>query len=347
MNIQSLPWFKFGHDAYLISEFKAQASAAAKAAYLDLLCYAMKQSPALSIPNCDEVLAGWASLTLNAWQQIKDLVLSQFSLNQDDNRYYSPMLVELYSSPSNSTELTPHNSGELHQIKKRSSGAERMAKKRERDKLKASQQAQCDANVSQNTVTCDTDVTHQASPVTAPSVTLGGKGGDLELRLENLDKNVVVVNTDVLTKQSVTSRHNVPQTQTTTFCMHFDFKVEPNELEPFMAKLNVPMAKHTSSTLNHFVAHYLPKNFKNTRDEWIYQYAKWLQREKEMPVDNLPSQSAKLAAAFIQPVKPLWETMAEQKAQRQAEATSKKPEQLAAADAAFSEIKKKLGLKAA
>ena len=75
MNIQSLPWLKFAHDAYLVSEFKAKASAAAKAAYFDLLCFAMKQSPALSLPNCDEVLAGWASLTLEAWQQIKHLSL--------------------------------------------------------------------------------------------------------------------------------------------------------------------------------------------------------------------------------------------------------------------------------
>lgn len=50
MNIQSLPWFKFAHDAYLVSEFKAKANAFAKAAYLDLLCYAMKQTPALSLP---------------------------------------------------------------------------------------------------------------------------------------------------------------------------------------------------------------------------------------------------------------------------------------------------------
>ena len=53
------PRFKFAHDAYLVSEFKAKANAFAKAAYLDLLCYAMKQTPALSLPNDDNVLAGW------------------------------------------------------------------------------------------------------------------------------------------------------------------------------------------------------------------------------------------------------------------------------------------------
>ena len=349
MNIQNLPWFKFGHDAYLISEFKAQASAAAKAAYLDLLCYAMKQSPALSLPNCDEVLAGWASLTLNAWQQIKDLVLSQFRLNQDDNRYYSPMLVEFYSEANHETN-TP-----AQQKRQRSSSAERVARHRTKHKQSnadVTPPVTLDVTLSNANVTPVT-VTSNAN-VTPSNVTLGGKGGDLELRLENLEKEVVV-NKDFVTKQSVTPCNAVtPKSvtqQTTTFCMHFDFKVEPNELEPFMAKLDVPMTKHTSTTLNHFVAHYLPKSYQNTRDEWIYQYAKWLQRQKETPmdktVDNLSPQPTKLAAAFIQPVKPLWETMAEQKAQRQAEVTAKNPEQLAAADAAFTEMKKKLGLKAA
>lgn len=350
MNIQSLPWLKFAHDAYLVSEFKAKASAAAKAAYFDLLCFAMKQRPALSLPNCDEVLAGWASLTLEAWQQIKHLVLSQFCLNQDDNRYYSPMLVELYSEANHETN-TP-----AQPKRQRSSSAERVARHRAKHKQSNADVTSsvthhvtpsCNADVTPKTVTCNANVTPS-------NVTLGGKGGDLELRLENLDKEVVV-NKDFVTKQSVTPCNAVtPKSvtqQTTTFCMPFDFKVEPSELEPFMAKLDVPMTKHSSTTLNHFVAYYLPKNFKNTRDEWIYQYAKWLQREKETPVDKSMDNSlpkpTKLAAAYIQPVKPLWETLAEQKAQRQAEATAKNPEQLAAADAAVAEMKKKLGLKAA
>lgn len=351
MNIQNLPWFKFGHDAYLISEFKAQASAVAKAAYFDLLCYAMKQSPALSLPNCDNVLAGWASLTLDAWQQIKDLVLSQFSLNQDDNRYYSPMLVELYSEANHETN-TP-----AQQKRQRSSSAERVA--RHRAKYKQSNADVTPPVTHDVTPPCNTDVTPQTvtsnATVTPVTVTLGGKGGDLDLRLENLEKEVVV-NKDFVTKQSVTpcnavTPKSVTQHTTTKFCMPFDFSIQPSELEPFMVKLDVPMTKHTSTTLNHFVAHYLPKSYQNTRDEWIYQYAKWLQREKETPVDKSMDNSlpkpTKLAAAYIQPVKPLWETMAEQKAQRQAEATAKNPEQLAAADAAVTEMKKKLGLKAA
>ena len=189
MNIQSLPWLKFAHDDYMFN-FRLTASPLAKAAFLDLLCLSMKQTPALSIPNDDKAL--------KRWQKIKDAVLSQFSFNQDSNRYYSPMLVELYSSPSNSTELTPHNSGELHQIKKPSSSAERVANHRARvkeEQAKAKALAEMQAvtadvtppvtvNVTPSNVTCNADVT--ASNVTCNEKTLhlGGKGGDLDLKLD-------------------------------------------------------------------------------------------------------------------------------------------------------------------
>lgn len=341
MNIQSLPWLKFAHDAYLVSEFKAKASAVAKAAYLDLLCYAMKQTPALSLPNDDNVLANWASLALEAWLQIKELVLSQFSLSQDDNRYYSPMLNELYNE-ANTEHYSPAPQ------KQRSSSAERVA--RHRAKQKALQVTSDVTPTSNATVTppCNTNVTPQTvtsnANVTPVTVTMGGKGGDLELRLENLEKEVVV-NKDFVTKQSVTPCNAVtPQQTTTRFNMPFDFKIEPNELEPFMVKLEVPLTKHTSTTLNHFVAHYLATDFKNTREQWVYQYAKWLEREKQQPADNSPTTHIKSASEFIQPVKPLWETLAERKAQR--ESSAPKTETQAAA-LALAQIKKTVGLKAA
>lgn len=277
MNIQNLPWLKFAHESYLVSEFKAKASAIAKAAYFDLLCFAMKQSPALSLPNCDDALAGWASLTLEAWQQIKDIVLSQFSLNPNDNRYYSPMLIELYS------EASSENNSPAQQKSQRSSSAERVARHRAKQKQS---NADVTPHVTHQNVTCNADVT----PVT---VTLGGKGGDLDLKLENLEKEVVV-NTVFLNNESTldvtpcnaVTPKRVTQHTTTKFCIPFDFNVEPSELQPFIDKLEVPMAKHTSQTLNHFVAHYLAKDFKNTRDEWIFQYAMWLKREKDKPVVN-------------------------------------------------------------
>jgi len=344
MNIQSLPWFKFAHDAYLVSEFKAKANALAKAAYFDLLCFAMKQSPALSLPNCDEVLAGWASLTLEAWQQIKHLVLSQFCLNQDDNRYYSPMLVELYSEANHETN-TP-----AQPKRQRSPSAERVARHRAKQKALANVTTAVTHDV---TPPCNADVTPQTvtsnATVTPVTVTLGGKGGDLDLKLENLEKEVVV-SKDFLNNQStldVTPKAVTSHT-TTKFCMPFDFTVEPSELAPFMAKLDVPMTKHSGHTLNHFVAHYLAKDFKNTRDEWIYQYALWLKREKDKPVDkpqdNPSPQPTKLAAEFIQHVKPLWETLADKKAQQQAQ--QPKAESALAASA-LAQIKKSMGLKAA
>jgi uncharacterized protein YdaU (DUF1376 family) len=344
MNIQNLPWLKFAHEAYLVSEFKAKASAIAKAAYFDLLCFAMKQSPALSLPNCDDALAGWASLTLDAWQQIKDIVLSQFSLNPNDNRYYSPMLIELYS------EASSENNAPAQQKRQRSSSSERVARHRAKQKQSnADVTLDVTHDVTHQNVTCNADVT----PVT---VTLGGKGGDLDLKLENLEKEVVVdtflnnqSTLDVTPCNAVTPKR-VTQHTTTKFCIPFDFNVEPSELQPFIDKLEVPMAKHTSQTLNHFVAHYLAKDFKNTRDEWIFQYAMWLKREKDKPVASVATPEATPnktpTPLVIVDVKPLWETIAEQKAQREA-IPPKDPQKLAAADSALTEIKKKLGLKAA
>ncbi|PTQ90256.1 DUF1376 domain-containing protein [Agitococcus lubricus] len=311
MNIQSLPWFKFAHDAYLVSEFKAKANAFAKAAYLDLLCYAMKQTPALSLPNDDNVLAGWASLALEAWLQIKELVLSQFSFNQNDNRYYSPMLIELYSD----TEQPQAN--EQQAPRKRSSSAERVARHRANKKAIAEANKAvthdvtlpCNAPVTPETVTSNANVT----PVT---VTMGGKGGDLECRLDNLDKNIVV--TDIVTNQSVTPCNAVTPQQTTRFKMPFDFNVSIEELQPFMAKLEVPITKHNHHHLNHFVAHYLATDFKNTHEQWVFQYAKWLERQKLSPIntDNLAStpNSRSTVSIKLADERPQWQIFAERAA---------------------------------
>lgn len=338
MNIQSLPWFKFAHDAYLVSEFKAKANAFAKAAYLDLLCYAMKQTPALSLPNDDNVLAGWASLALDAWLQIKELVLSQFSFNQNDNRYYSPMLIELYSD----TEQPQAN--EQQAPRKRSSSAERVARHRAKNKAIAEANKAVTHDV---TPPCNTDVTPQTvtsnANVTPVTVTLGGKGGDLELRCDNLDKNIVV-NTTVLNNQSVTPCNAVTPQQTTKFFMHFDFQIDENRFANILQKLEINVCKHTKQNLNNFISYYCTQSYQNTQEQWELHYAKWLERQREEVVEQ-PTTTSKPVADFIQPVKPLWESLAEQKQQQQA--TAKTAEQLAKGDEALAQLRKTLGLKAA
>lgn len=350
MNIQSLPWFKFAHDAYLVSEFKAKANAFAKAAYLDLLCYAMKQTPALSLPNDDNVLAGWASLALDAWLQIKELVLSQFSFNQNDNRYYSPMLNELYSEKEQ-----PQANEQQAPRKRAKTNAERQAEYKARKKGNGTGNGTGNENSNESVTASHTTSNEQVTPsneiVTASNATgnektllLGGKGGDLDLE-QDLNKDLVVVNQTVANNQNA---HDIakPATlqQTTKFFMSFDFNIEPIELEPFLTKLQVPMTKHTSQAFGSFVSYYVTKSYQNTREQWVYQYAKWLEREKQQPADNSPTTHAKPASEFILPVKPLWETLAERKAER--ESSAPKTETQAAA-LALAQIKKTVGLKAA
>lgn len=316
MNIQSLPWLKFGHDDYLASEFKAKADAFAKAAYLDLLCFAMKQRPALSIPNDDNVLAGWASVTIEFWQQIKDLVLSQFSLNQDDNRYYSPMLIELYNESERPQQAEPSQPP-----KRAKTNAERQKEYKERKKGNVTGNAETNELLTLSNVESNEPVTPSNEKVTASNaafVTFGGtKGGDLDLRTEKENKEVVVV------VREPAQQNPLPTTTTTKFSIPFDFNVEPSELEPFMAKLEVPMAKHTSHTLNHFVAHYLAKDFKNTREQWVYQYAKWLEREKNKPVASVATQKTTVDKTQAPQVKtaddrPKWMVFAERNAAKEA-----------------------------
>lgn len=128
MNTQTLPWLKFSHESYNFN-FRVGTKAVVKAAYLDLLCLCMKQSPALSIPNDDKFLADWCDLTLKTWLKIKDQVLSQFCLNSDNNRYYSIMLVENYQDTDQEQTTTSHDTQ-----KRAKTNAERQAEYRARQR---------------------------------------------------------------------------------------------------------------------------------------------------------------------------------------------------------------------
>jgi hypothetical protein len=189
---QNLPWLKFSHDSYLCSEFKAKANAQVKAAYLDLLCFAMKQQPALSLPNDDNILATWASVSIELWQQIKDLVLSQFSVNRQDNRYYSNMLLELYQPSNNDSPMQATN------VKKQAmTNAERVAKYRAKQKLLA-QQAVTASNETSN---------ENSQPVTSRNAVIIDKKEDLE----NKQEDIKIVTPKVTVKNVTSLQSNTPK----------------------------------------------------------------------------------------------------------------------------------------
>lgn len=359
-NIPSIyPWQKWPHRQYLLSQTRARLSLAERGAFADLKDIAATQTPFGSIPSDDSALAGWLMISLKQWLKIKAQVLADWVL--DNDRYFLPMLINTACSdqeesypqvnsliPSNSMELTTAKtktkevSPELSAARSQAAYASHQKRRENKDAKQQNSNLQI-ANDLQNELQ---NSNLQISNLAKPLQNGGIKGGDLDLE-QDLNKDLVVVNQTVANNQNA---HDIakPATlqQTTKFFMHFDFCVEPHELEPFLTKLQIPMTKHTSQAFGSFVSYYVTKSYQNTREQWIYQYAKWLKREKETPIDNLPPQPTKLAAAFIQPVKPLWETMAEQKAQRQA-APIKDPQQLAAAEQALAQVRKKLGLKAA
>lgn len=330
MNIQTLPWLKFAHEDY-IYDLRIKANAVVKAAFLDLLCLAMKQTPALSIPNDDQFLATWLNMGVKRWLKIKDLVLSQFALNADNNRYYSIMLVEQYQQQDSKPQETDRPAYPTQPAKTAKTNAERQAEYKARQKAIQDQR---------NSVTLgNANSNDEVTDSNADFVTFGGiKGGDLNLIIENEDKNTVVV----------VREHAPVTTATPTILMSFYFEPDQANVSMLMEKLDVDAAKNTNDNLNNFIAYYCAKGFKNTQAEWDLQYVKWLKREKDKPTASLstPTTTTKPKHTPVPVIvgEPIWETMAKQKAEREAK-PQKDPQSLAAGNAAFAAIKKTLGIR--
>ena len=246
MNTQTLPWLKFSHESYIFN-FRVGTKAVVKAAYLDLLCLCMKQSPALSIPNDDKFLADWCNITLKTWLKIKDQVLSQFALNSDNNRYYSIMLVENYQDFDQEQTTTDQDTK-----KRAKTNAERQADYRARQ-----QEAQRNANNERNAT-----VTQSNEPRNKSNVT----NLDKELN-KNININpVVLVQPTVETPTTATTA-----TTATTGLVCIDF------FKPTLASLS-NVTKHNDKTLHKFISYNQGKSLPQADLDKLYDY--WLSIEK-------------------------------------------------------------------
>lgn len=293
MNVKSLPWFKFPHEAYLFSEFHAKASPLAKAALLELLCICMKQTPAMSLPNDDVMLARWAQISLKSWLRIKALVLSEFTFDVQQNRYYSRLLMAQYNEAA--TESTPAKTPRSTAM----TGAERVAKHRAKTKAAAT------LAVTENVTNSD-EVTLAVTPCNAANTVQGGTiGGENKNEKSELKPEVVAA--------------------TTTFAMFLAWQPDLEQLNLLLAQLHVNTAHHAEH-LARFVVHYHAENRQYTQAQWLRCYAQWLQRERSVTV----ACPASPAAVPTQPAvdnRPQWQIFAERKQQRQAAARegAKKP----------------------
>lgn len=247
MNTQTLPWLKFSHESYIFN-FRVGTKAVVKAAYLDLLCLCMKQTPALSIPNDDQFLADWCDLTLKSWLKIKDQVLSQFVLNSDNNRYYSIMLVENYQDFDQ--EQTNNN-----QPKQRAkTNAQRQADYRAR------QDAQRNANNERNA--SNEAVTQHNEPRNESNVTQLDK---------ELNKNINI-NPVLLVQPTVET-----PTAATTGLVCIDF------FKPTLSSLS-NVTKHNEKTLHKFITYNQGKSLPQAELDKLYDY--WLSIEKSAKSNN-------------------------------------------------------------
>lgn len=317
----ALPWLKFDHNQYFFSEFRAKANAFAKAAYLDLICIAMKQRPAFSVPNDDGALIKWLGISLQKWLKIKDLVFAQFVFNAEENRYYSQMLMDAYQPNTATTQETAHvqppAKTSTHRVRKHRA---------------LRQQNNLTAEIAHETLIETLPETEcNASCSNAKTVSVGGtKGGELKLK-EELKQEVVVVDA-----------HEIQTHTSTPFVMNFNFQPHPSAIAALISRLNVEPHKNTPENLNNFIAYYQVKHFKNTQAQWEFQYVKWLQREK----GNTTTQIVKPTAPLVIVGKPLWELLAERKAACES-APPKSVKSLLASQTALAEIREKLGVKVA
>ena len=232
MNTQTLPWLKFSHESYIFN-FRIGTKAAVKAAYLDLLCLCMKQTPALSIPNDDKLLAKWCELSPKAWLKIKDQVLSQFVLNSDNNRYYSIMLVENYQDFDQEQQNQPT------EAKRAKTNAERQAEYRAR------KDAERNANNERNNSVTMRNAERNESNVT-----------NLDI---NSNKNINI-NPVVLVQPTV----ETPTTATTELvCIDF--------FKPTLANLS-NVTKHNEKTLHKFITYNQGKTLPQTKLDELYDY---------------------------------------------------------------------------
>lgn len=326
----SLPWLKFDHDQYFFSEFRAKANAFAKAAYLDLICIAMKQRPAFSVPNDDGALIKWLGISLHKWLKIKDLVLAQFVFNAEENRYYSQMLLDAYQCNQSTTQETelaqPQAKTSTHRVRKHRALRQQNILTAEASNAETAHETRIETRIETPETLHETECNVSCN---AKTVSVGGtKGGELELK-EELKQEVVVVDA-----------HETQKNTSTPFVINFDFQPQPSAISALITKLNVEPCKNTDENLNNFIAYYHVKNFKNTQAQWELHYVKWLKREKG---NKLPAFTAPLPYMIE---KPLWELLAERKAACES-APSKSVKSILASQTALAEIRKKLGIKGA
>ena len=240
MNTQTLPWLKFSHESYIFN-FRVGTKAAVKAAYLDLLCLCMKQTPALSIPNDDKFLADWCDLTLKSWLKIKDQVLSQFAINSDNNRYYSIMLVENYQDFDQE-----HTTNQQEPKQRAKTNAQRQAEYRARQ-----QEAQRNASNERNNSVTQHNESRNESNVT------------------NLDKDL---NKNINIKPVVLVQPTVETlTTATTGLVCIDF------FKPTLSSLS-NVTKHNEKTLHKFTTYNQGKSLPQADLDKLYDY--WLSIEK-------------------------------------------------------------------
>ena len=292
MNMQSLPWVKFGYTDYEQSEFRASASLLARLAMLELTLRSSRTH--FKLPKNDAALAHWAGLSKAQWAKVKDTVVSQFEDHGD--HYLCSGMAALYDTEAN-TEPSARDSKPAKAAK---TPAERKAAQRDRQRdssRKVSRDVTPDVTKSHaQNVTSHGDVTKSHGK----NVTFeGGKGGDLDLEQE-LDQEVKKRSSSACEQASAgakeektfsdslpdfTAKKSAPDQKPLS-----EFFPDRPALPPAqwltLARADYPQADHTAAWVK-FRNHFWSKTGDcRTYADWEAAYLGWIGRENPAKAAN-------------------------------------------------------------
>lgn len=281
---QNYPWFKFHHIEYLLNPAVSSLSLEAQGANTRLMAYAARQSEFGTLPTNEKQLISMSGCkSFKQWQKIFNELVSNgiwktIGFIEDGNvRLICPMMI-VESAPTQTKEQPQDDASQDDISAKRSAAAKaRWDAKRASDNANYMQNnantdfAPCktDANDMQNNNLHDAKVMQNDANANFAYANEGGKGGDLDLNLEqDLDIN-----------QYINSHSKTRETEKKSAQNFFDDELRPN-IHILNSKLgaNLITEKFIEENLFSFNSHYETQQL--TDNQRLAKWVNWFKREQ-------------------------------------------------------------------
>lgn len=265
---QSYPWLKLPHREYLVSLTYKVLKPVERLAFIELVMFAHTQEKN-ALPDNDKFLAAWAGMSLKQWQKIKTNVLIEWSLV--DGFWHLPnwFVIEQPTKDINQDDTQDNNKQDDISAKRSAAAKARWAAKNANDDASnASALCKTDANDMQNANLHDAKVMQNDANANFAYANEGGKGGDLDLDLEqDLDKNQYI------------NSHSLTREAEKKSSLFFDDELRP-DVNALNAKLgaNLITQKFIDENLFSFNAHYETQQL--TDNQRLAKWINWFKGEE-------------------------------------------------------------------